>query len=115
MAFGLHARGYQVTVYSDRSAGEIFNGRVLGTAFMYDRALRYERELGLNFWDHEMPWGEGLHLDFCLKPGKLVLTMEGKLAMRGQATDQRLKFSGWMQEFAGRGGRLVVRSVTAES
>jgi len=115
LGFGLLQWGYDVTVYSDRSAEEWFNGRVTGTTFMFDRALSYERSLGLNLWDKEVQWGEGVHLDFSPTPRHRLLTVEGRFDLHGQAIDQRLKFAQWMREFERRGGNLVVKPVDLDT
>ncbi|HTQ79535.1 MAG TPA: styrene monooxygenase/indole monooxygenase family protein [Thermoanaerobaculia bacterium] len=81
---------------------------------MFDRALSYERALGLNLWDKEVKWGEGVHLDFSPTPRHRLLALEGRFAVHGQAIDQRLKFAQWMPEFERRGGRLVVRPVDVD-
>src|SRR5262245_9726378 len=94
--FGLLARGYEVPVYSERSAQQVLDGRVLATAFMFHRALACERELGLNFWDSEIEPGEGLHLDFCPIPRNRLVSVQGRFAVPGVAIDQRLKFARWM-------------------
>jgi 2-polyprenyl-6-methoxyphenol hydroxylase-like FAD-dependent oxidoreductase len=114
LGFGLLQWGYEVTVYSDRSAEEWFNSRVTGTTFMFDRALSYERALGLNLWDKEVQWGEGVHLDFSPTPRHRLLSVEGRFAVHGQAIDQRLKFAQWMREFERRGGNLVIQPVTLD-
>jgi 2-polyprenyl-6-methoxyphenol hydroxylase-like FAD-dependent oxidoreductase len=114
LGFGLLARGYAVTVYSDRAPEEMRNGRPSGGNFMFDRALSYERELGVNFWDAELEWGEGIHLDFSVERAQRVMTVAGRLTGRGQAIDPRLKSSRWMMEFQRRGGLLVVEHMTVE-
>lgn len=111
LAFGLLRHGYAVTLYSDRTPEEILNGRVPATAFIFDRGLSYERELGLNFWDEEVKWGEGIHLDFCLSPGNRLFHMTGRWRRPGQAIDQRLKYWRWMRELEARGGSLVIRPI----
>jgi hypothetical protein len=78
---------------------------------MFDRALGYERELGLNLWDDRAPWGDGVRLDFCTGPGELLLTLEGRFHAPGQAIDQRLKYAAWMEELERRGGELRVEPV----
>src|SRR3978361_1925442 len=110
LGFGLLQWGYEVTVYSERSAEEWFHSRVTGTTFMFDRALSYERALGLNFWDREVQWGEGVPLDFSPTPRHRLLSVEGRFAAHGQAIDQRLKFAQWMREFERRGGQLVIQA-----
>lgn len=113
LAFGLLQHGYTVTLYSDRTHEEVLNGRVPATAFIFDRGLSYERELGLNFWDDEVKWGEGIHLDFCLSPGNKLFQMTGRWRRPGQAIDQRVKYWRWMHELEQRGGNLVIRPIAA--
>ncbi|HXU44735.1 MAG TPA: styrene monooxygenase/indole monooxygenase family protein [Thermoanaerobaculia bacterium] len=112
LGFGLLANGYQVTLYADRSARQVLDGRCTATAFLFHRSLAYERELGLDFWDGEVEPGEGVHLDFCPTPGNRLLAVEGRFKRPGMAIDQRLKFSRWMDELEARGGRLVVREMS---
>jgi 2-polyprenyl-6-methoxyphenol hydroxylase-like FAD-dependent oxidoreductase len=114
LGFGLLHHGYEVTLFSDRQPEELLKGRAIATAFMFDRALSYERELGLNFWDRETHWGAGIHLDFCPQPGAIALQLEGRLPQPGQAIDQRLKFARWMKEFEQRGGRLIFKAATLD-
>jgi 2-polyprenyl-6-methoxyphenol hydroxylase-like FAD-dependent oxidoreductase len=115
LGIGLLAHGYEVTLYSDRTADQWLNhSRPNGTAFLFDRAVQYERDLGLNFWEEAAPYGEGIHLTFLPEVGKILFTMQGRLHKPGQAIDQRLKFSRWLQEFAKRGGTLVIRTVTRD-
>ena len=80
LGFGLLARGYNVTVYSDRTAEQwLKHSRPNGTAFIFDRALQCERELGLNYWEDPAPRGEGIHLTFLPEVDKILLTMQGRL------------------------------------
>ncbi len=114
LGIGLLDHGYEVTLYAERSAEEVLAGRLTATAFVFSRGLSYERELGLNFWDDEVEPGEGLHLDYCPTPGNRLLSVTGRFKLPGAAVDQRLKFSRWMDEFAARGGRLVVQRMSIE-
>src|SRR5438094_10572490 len=53
LGIGLLDAGYEVTLYSDRSADDIQRGHVLSSQCMFDSALETERELGLNYWGEE--------------------------------------------------------------
>lgn len=115
LAFGLLAKGYAVTVYSDRTSEQWLNhSRPNGTAFLFARSVQHERDLGLNFWEEAAPYGEGVHLTFLPEVDKILLTMQGRFAKPGQAIDQRLKFSRWLQEFEKRGGTLIMKTVTRD-
>ncbi len=112
LGFGLLSKGYDVTLYSDRTSREVFEGRCTATAFLFHQAVEHERALGLNFWDAEVEAGEGVHLDFCPTPGNILVTVSGRFRRPGMAIDQRLKFSRWMDEFEARGGRLIIQEMT---
>lgn len=115
MAFGLLDRGFDVTLYCERSAEQVLAGRITGTAFLFNSTLQMERKLGLNFWEDEVPLGEGIAIDFRDPDGKSLLAVKGRLLDKaGQALDQRTKFARWMSEFEKRGGTLVVQSVSVD-
>ena len=114
VGFGLLKHGYQVTLYSDRTAEQwLNNSRPNGTAFLFDQAMQNERDLGLNLTEEEASYGEGIQLTFLQEVGEIVLTMQGPLDKPGQAVDQRLKFSGWLGEFEKRGGNLIHKMVVS--
>jgi len=113
LGFALLDKGYSVTLYTDRTAEQVLNSRIPSTAFIFDSGLTVERELGLNFWEDLVPYGEGMHVDFRGPDGSIGLTVQGRLGeLRGQALDQRTKFSRWLQEFPQRGGKLVIQAVS---
>lgn len=115
VAHGLLKAGYEVTLYSDRTAEQWLNeSRPTGTAGRFDLALEYERELGLNFWEREAPKVEGVYLTFCLEPLNPFLTLAGRVEKPGMAIDLRLQSHRWMNEFAAHGGTLVIETVTLE-
>src|SRR6185503_15825939 len=68
-AHALLRRGYEVTLYSDRTPEDFRRkARPTGTAARFDTALSFERELGLELWgEKRAPNGEGVHLTFCPK------------------------------------------------
>lgn len=115
LALGLQAKGYDVTVMSNRTAEEIRAGRVMSTQIMFRTALRYERELGLNFWESLAPCVEGLGLSVAgTVPGvagvQRLVDWVGRLDGYAQSVDQRVKMAGWLDTFAERGGRLVIHA-----
>ncbi len=115
IGFALLKAGHAVTLYSDRTPAEILGSRIPSTAFLFNGTLEMERELGLNFWEDLVPYGEGMHVDFRDPTGAIGLTVQGRLEGRkGQALDQRTKFSRWLEEFPKRGGKLVIKAVSVE-
>lgn len=115
LALGLQAKGYDVTVMSNRTPDEIRSGRVMSTQMMFRTALRYERELGLNFWEGLAPRALGLGFSVAgTVPGvpgvQRPVDWIGRLDGYAQSVDQRVKMAGWLDAFAERGGRLVVHA-----
>ncbi|HLI39482.1 MAG TPA: styrene monooxygenase/indole monooxygenase family protein [Streptosporangiaceae bacterium] len=112
LALGLQQHDYDVTVMSARTADEIRGGRVMSTQAMFHRALKIERDLGLNFWEDECPKYD--HHVYTLRSpdGGLVLDYAGQFTDYAQSVDQRVKMSGWLEEFENRGGKVVIHGVT---
>src|SRR5215813_11412722 len=108
LALGLLQNGYDITVVSNRTAEQIRNGRVTSSQFMFQDSLQNERDLGINFWEEQCPNTDGIAFAVPGPDGARALFWETKLDRPGQSVDQRLKFSGWMEEFAKRGGKLVI-------
>jgi len=109
LALGLQQKGYEVTVVANRTPEQIFNGRVSSSQFMFHDSLQNERELGINFWEKDCPVTEGIAFTIPGPDRTKALFWEAKLDHYGQSVDQRVKFSGWMKEFAKRGGKLVIQ------
>src|SRR4029077_3286295 len=108
LALGLQQKGYQVTVVSNRNPEQIRKGRVTSSQFMFDASLQMERDLGINFWEKECPVTEGVAFSVPGPDASRALFWETKLERPGQSVDQRVKFAGWTEEFAKRGGNLVL-------
>jgi hypothetical protein len=108
LALGLLQQGYEITVVSNRTAEDIRTGRVTSSQFMFHDSLQNERELGINFWEKDCPTTEGIAFSIPGPNGGRALFWEARLDKYGQSVDQRVKFSGWMDEFARRGGNLLI-------
>src|SRR5260370_5741193 len=74
---------------------------------MFRDSLQNECNLGINFWEKQGPVAEGLAFTIPGPNKTRALFWEAKLDHYGQSVDQRVKFSGWLKEFAERGGNLV--------
>ncbi len=107
LALGLQQKKYEVTVVSNRTPEQIRKGRVTSSQFMFNDSLQNERDLGINFWEKECPVTEGITFTVPGPDGSRALYWEAKLDRYGQSIDQRVKFSGWLEEFAKRGGNVV--------
>lgn len=114
LAHDLVRRGYEVTVYSDRTADQwLHESRPTGTAYLFADTIDIERRLDLDYWSDTMHAGHGFYVTFAPPPGADPLTVVARTARPGAAVDQRLKFHRWMHELERRGGRIVIEPVTA--
>jgi 2-polyprenyl-6-methoxyphenol hydroxylase-like FAD-dependent oxidoreductase len=113
-ANGLRKAGHQVTLYSDRTPEQWLQSKPTGAAARFELSLQLERELGLNHWDEQVPWGEGAHLTVCPSPRNRLLTLTGRLSHPFQGVDMRMQIHRWMLDLVERGGRLELQSVTVE-
>jgi Styrene monooxygenase A putative substrate binding domain len=112
LALGLQQHDYDVTVMSARTPEEIRNGRVMSTQAMFDAALQRERDLGLNFWEEDTPKIDGINVTVAGPDGGKAVNFAGRLDAYCQSVDQRVKMSGWLETFEGRGGKLIIHGVT---
>ena len=115
LALGLQQKGYDITVVSSRTPEQIFKGRVSSSQFMFHDSLQCERDLGLNFWEKKCPITEGISFSVPAPDGSKALFWEARLDHYGQSVDQRVKFAGWLEEFARRGGKVVYQEAGAQS
>ena len=92
---GLLSAGYDVRLVQDRKADDIRNGKVMSSQCMFDKALSYERELGLNFWDKECPTVDSISFIVPAPDGSgnKAIEWNGLLDKPAQAVDQRVKVS----------------------
>ncbi|WP_437968399.1 styrene monooxygenase/indole monooxygenase family protein [Sorangium sp. So ce260] len=112
-AHALVKAGYDVTLYSDRTPEQWLNeSKPTGTAARFDKALEFERELGLAFWEDAAPPGQGVQLTACPAPGNRLLTLAGRLERPFMAIDLRLQSHRWMLELEQRGGKIAIEPVS---
>ena len=116
VAFGLLEKGYEVSLYTNRTPDQIRQGRVMSSQCMFANALDVERRLGINYWEDSCPPVEGI--GFALpnpeQPDTKVVDWSGRLDRIAQATDQRIKMPIWIEEFEQRGGKVVFEDVGVE-
>jgi flavin reductase (DIM6/NTAB) family NADH-FMN oxidoreductase RutF len=110
LGLGLLDAGYEVTLYSDRSADDIRHGHVMSSQCMFDSALETERDLGLNYWEEECPKVEGISFAVPDPVGGKIMDWAARLDNYAQSVDQRLKIPCWMAEFEKRGGALRIKA-----
>ena len=96
---GLLAAGYDVRLVQDRKGDDIRAGKVMSSQCMFDKALSYERELGLNFWDKECPTVDSISFTVPAPDGSgnKAIDWNGLLDKPAQAVDQRLTHGAYRQ------------------
>ncbi|MFJ3926846.1 styrene monooxygenase/indole monooxygenase family protein [Streptomyces sp. NPDC090022] len=112
LALGLQAKGYDVTLMSNRTPDEIRAGRVMSTQVMFDAALQHERDLEIDFWAAHAPRIEGIGVSVAAPDCSRAVDWLGRLKGYAQSVDQRVKMAGWLDTFAQRGGRVVIHGAT---
>lgn len=108
LALGLLAAGYEVTLVSNRTPGDLRAGRVLSSQCMFGTALQTERALGLDRWERECPPVEGISFAVPDGAGGTQVSWAARLDSPAQSVDQRLKVPAWIEEFERQGGRLAI-------
>jgi hypothetical protein len=112
-AHALHQKGYDVTLYSDKTAEDFLTkSRPTGTAARFNMALDFERKLGLEHWGDVAPHGEGVHLHFSQKKDNVLLTLQGRSQDYYLAIDLRLQSATWLQELIDRGCPVEIGNVS---
>ncbi|MBZ5706534.1 MAG: FAD-binding oxidoreductase [Acidobacteriia bacterium] len=114
LGLGLLAAGFEVTLYSDRSAQEIHAGRVMSSQCMFDSALEIERDLKLNYWEEQCPKVEGVGFAVPDSVGGKIVDWAARLDDFAQSVDQRVKIPRWLTEFEKRGGELRIKAAGVE-
>lgn len=115
LAFALQRDGQDVTVYSDRTPQEMLTGRLPSSNAFFYRGLQRERELGVAFWDAELPVIDKTFVRITDPEGNVAISFDGRFREHAQSVDQRLKFSVWLQAFEDRGGKVVYGAVDVDA
>src|SRR5699024_58010 len=108
LVLGLLQNGYEVTLISDRTPGESYNARIASSQCMFATPLKYERQVGIDFWD-DAPWVEaiGFTIPDPENPTEKAVSWAHRLARPAQAIDQRVKYPYLMEKFEDRGGTII--------
>lgn len=104
---------YDVAVFSEKTAQEWYDGAPTGTPFVAGENIDIERALGLEHWEDEMFFGDGVMLDYRPHRDADPLTVRGRFGKLGAAVDLRTRVRRWMNDYEARGGRLVIERVSA--
>jgi 2-polyprenyl-6-methoxyphenol hydroxylase-like FAD-dependent oxidoreductase len=109
---GLFLRQHDVpvTIYADKTAEEIANGRIQNTVAHHHTTLERERELGVHFWDVADYGYDGHYHYFGVEQ---PLYFFGGFGARSSSIDYRLYLPRLTVEYEERGGELRIQSLEA--
>lgn len=111
-AIALLKKGFSVSLFTNRSAKQVLEGRILSSQGMFHTALANEKALGLNFWDDICPQNKQVTFSLGVpQKAQRALSWQGTTHKFYQSVDQRLKFSRWMKEFENLGGDIFIQDV----
>ncbi|MFT4581468.1 MAG: hypothetical protein ACI915_005103 [Gammaproteobacteria bacterium] len=110
----LNHGGYDVTVFSEKTSAQWYDGPPTGTPFVAGENIDIERELGIEHWEDQMFFGDGIMLDYRATRDADPLTVRGRFAKLGAAVDLRTRVRRWMDDFETRGGHLVIEQVSRD-
>ena len=116
LSLGLLSNHYNVTLVTESSAQQIHDGKIFSSQAMFNEALQYEREIGIDFWQKEAPQNTSVTFTIA-KPHapEIGISWKGLLDRPFQSVDQRLKFSRWLHEVTKRGGHVVTQKASMQT
>ncbi|HWN71841.1 MAG TPA: styrene monooxygenase/indole monooxygenase family protein [Haliangium sp.] len=116
-AVGLMKRGYEVTLYSDRSSDDILDRTApTGTAFMFADAIACEAANGCDDFADVAAKADSIHLNFLPKAGVELVHVWGPLHDNvGYPVDLRLKSKRRMDQLEQGNARVEIQAVTPDA
>jgi 2-polyprenyl-6-methoxyphenol hydroxylase-like FAD-dependent oxidoreductase len=103
---GLYLRAHDVpvTIYADKDAHQVEEGRLLNTVAHHHHTLDRERKLGVHHWD-EAVHGYACHHHFISGPN---VRFQGDFERPSCCIDYRIYLPRLMRDYEERGGELVI-------
>jgi len=102
--------GITTTIYAERSAADQLGAQLPSLVARHDHTRERERALGVNFWD-SAPSGAMGRISVGIA-GEQPMGFHGDLERPAVVLDMRIYSARLMEEFAARGGRVVVGGLT---
>lgn len=108
LALLLQRNGVDATLYAERTADDVRNGRLPNTVIHHYRTRARERALDVNHWDET-----GIDIDghWHYVPGAQPLSFPGYFEGTSLGVDYRLYQSALLEDFENRGGRVTYGAV----
>lgn len=116
LALGLISNGHRITLVTDRDANSIRNGHIMSSQGMFDTALQFERDIGIDFWQNVAPQNKSVTFTIAVpQTTEIGIRWKGLVNRPFQSVDQRIKFSHWLDELAKRGGKIHIESASIDT
>lgn len=112
LGIGLRQLGHEVTIYTLSQPEELRGGRITSNQCIFQPTLEIEQELGINFWEDEIPPIKGLQVK--IGTNGESISFEPTLHGSAGSVDQRMKFARWLEHFETIGGQLKYTKVEKE-
>jgi 2-polyprenyl-6-methoxyphenol hydroxylase-like FAD-dependent oxidoreductase len=106
----LQKHGQDATIYSDKSADQIRDGRLFNFVVRFDSTRERERALGVNHWDFPDYGVFGVQMYIGSQP---PIVWKGSVKRPASAVDMRIYQSTLLQDFEKRGGKVVIGTLGA--
>jgi 2-polyprenyl-6-methoxyphenol hydroxylase-like FAD-dependent oxidoreductase len=103
-------RGMSATIYAERSAGDQLGAQLPSLVARHSPTREREKALGVNHWD-SAPSGQVGQMRVTVA-GEQPLVIRGNLDEPSIVVDMRIYCARLMEDFAARGGKLVVGNLT---
>jgi hypothetical protein len=107
LGLSLQRHGLAPTLYSDRTPDQIRAGRLPNTVARFEPTRARERALGVEHWDDPALGVHGADVRINGTP----IAFRGALSRPASFVDMRLYQAALLEDFAGRGGRVVLGPV----
>lgn len=107
----LQKHGVDATIYSDKTPEQIRTGRIPNFVVRFENTLERERILGVNHWNFPDFGVLGVHMYIGGAPSPI--TWFGANVRPSSAVDMRIYQSTLLEDFAERGGKVVVSEIQA--
>src|SRR5436190_2899952 len=107
----LRQRGVSATIYSEKTPAQHLGARITNVVCRSGTTRARERALGVDFWDADAP---DLERFVVVINGSRPIALSGALNPPAHVVDMRLYWPRLLEEFAGRGGSVVYRTVNVD-
>lgn len=110
LALFLQKHGQDATIYTDKSADQLRDGRLFNFVVRFDNTRERERALDVNHWDFPDYGVFGVHMYIGSDP---PISWKGSVKRPASAVDMRIYQSTLLEDFEKRGGKVVIGALQA--